>query len=445
MSPVQLLRSLPAVQRRAWLASLEPELALEISQTALFWLRPEQREPRGGDYYLWMIITGRGWGKTFAASHLVHRWARNPRALAGGVLILAGPTYGDVRHKMVEAPGCGVLATAHRRFVPTWSPAQGRGILTWPNGVVAYCVSGSDPDAFRGFNAARLWAEEFASWQDPERAWREGAALALRRGASPRAVLTSTPIPLPFLERMMTFDRCVLSGGSTFDNTVYGEHYLEQIRAQYVVGSDLYEQEVLGKILRRHPKAIFSTETIARFRTYSPPAYTRKVIAVDPAVSDDGASTAECGISVCAEGIDGHCYVLADETCSGDPMYWAPRVAELWAQHGADLVIGEKNQGGKLVEMALRGVARNIPYRSVWSSHGKTTRAEPVAHHYRRGMVHHVGVHQLLEHQMTAWWPGSGMPSPDRMDALVFALVELAGLSQSDDSADANETWEAYA
>lgn len=483
VSAAQLLRALPPAQRKAWLDSLDRELAVELAQTPEFFLRPEQREPTltpgdpvtgvgrvEGDYYLWALITGRGWGKTFTASHLVNKWARDRQAIGNGVIIIAGPTYGDVRHKMVEAQDGGILSTAHERFKPDWSPANGRGILTWPNGVKAVCVSGSDPDAFRGFNAARLWAEELCSWQDPEATWKEGIAPALRRGQNPKAVVTSTPIPLKFLEWLMARKRAVVTRGSTFDNPIYSGSYLEQLRDQYVEGSELWLQEIEGKIILDSPKALFKVSQIVRDRVHGLPegvTLVRVVLAVDPGVAGDesnGGSEsrredgAECGILRVGKGSDGHYYVLEDHSTSGDPAVWPEEVAHVATHEAVDLTVGERNNGGKLVEMAVRaavdGLRRSgelgggsveIPYKSIWSSHGKVTRAEPVAQLYKRGRVHHVGDRfRKLEHQMTRWWPDSGRKSPDRMDALVFAIAELAGLGQEPKGPEQVSTIEGY-
>ncbi len=442
LSAAQVLRSMPVAARQAWLDSLDRELALELKQTPDFWLRPEQQEPRGGDYYLWALITGRGWGKTFTASNLIHKWARDRAAIGSGVIIIAGPSYGDVRQKMVEAQDGGILATAHSRFTPTWSPAQGRGILEWPNGVKAVCVSGGDADAFRGFNIARLWAEELCSWADPETVWKKGIAPALRKGVNPKAIVTSTPIPLPFLEWLMKRKRAVVTRGDTFANDTLAQSYLDQLRDQYVEGSELWLQEVKGQIVLDSPKSLFKLTDIARYRLHAIPegvTIVRKVLGVDPGVTggEEGESArrdegAECGIVGAALGSDGHIYVLSDDSCSGDPMVWAPEVRNVAACDAIDLTVGERNNGGKLVEMAIRAAADGeIAFKSIWSSHGKVTRAEPVAHLYKRGRVHHVGDNfRKLEHQMTRWWPGNGQRSPDRMDALVFACAELAGLGQ---------------
>lgn len=442
------------VFRRQWFATLSPNLRLELAQTAEFWLRPEQHEPTltpgvEGDYYLWLLITGRGWGKTRTAASLVHRWARDRRSIGSGVILIAGPNYGDVRHKIVEAQDSGILALAHRNFRPEWSPANGRGILRWPNGVVGVCVSGSDPDAFRGFNASRLWAEELTAWQDPERAWCEGIAPALRRGANPRAIVTCTPLPLSFLGWLMQRKRAIVTRGTLFDNDALAPAYLEQMKDQYEQGSPLWRQEIMGEIVRDNPRALFRHDWFAAGRLHETPTnIVRKVIGVDPGVVGDSAQGNQCGIVVVAQTANGHYHVLADASCSGDPLVWASEVRRVFETHGADLIVAERNNGGKLVEMAIKAAGPgDVPVKLIWSSHGKLTRAEPVAQLYRRGLVHHVGAFQALEQQAAQWWPGSSLASPDRMDALVFAVAELAGLGQTQDAAepDRNETIGAYA
>lgn len=443
-----VLRSLPEEARRRWLASLDAETAVELSQSPDFLLRDEQVEPAGGDFDTWLVLTGRGWGKTFAASHLVHRWARDRASIGTGCIVVAGASYGDVRLKCVEAQDGGLLATASRHFMPEWLPGNGRGILRWPNGVVAYCVTGSDPDAFRGLNIARVWADEFCSWHDPEGSWKKGLAPALRRGDRPRAVVTTTPIPLKFLKTMMAWRGTVVTRGSTFDNPVHPQSYLDQMDELYPEGSDLRRQEIDGEIVDDNPRALFRHDTFATHRCAALPetvGVQRKVVGVDPGVSGgDGGD--ECGIVTCAQGTDGRFYVLSDDSVSGDVNLWPTDVRLAFARYGADLVVAERNQGGAMVETVIRASgSAHVPVKTVWSSHGKLTRAEPVAHLYRRGLVSHVGSFPKLEHQMTSWWPGSKEPSPDRMDALVFALTELAGLGQAAEEEDDNDTLEAYA
>lgn len=424
---IEALLKFPPEARSRWLRSLSRTELIELGSMPEFWLRREQREPE--DYYLWMLITGRGWGKTFTASHLVHKWAHDKRAIGSGAIVLCGATYSDVRTKMVEAQDGGLLSTAPRRFRPDWKPGNGRGKLIWPNGVIAYTVSGGDYDTIRGLNISRIWCDEFAAWANPEEAWRKAIAPALRK-RKPKGVVTSTPIPLPFLDWLMQRRRVVVTRGSTFDNPVYDEEFLEQIRDQYEEGSAIYRQEILGEIVMDDPRALFTHEVVAKHRTHEPPNLIRKVIGVDPGTDEHGGGD-KCGIVVVGEDERQHFYVLADETTDGNPRHWAPRVRQLVADHGADLVVAERNNGGQMVEMTLSSAAPgHVPYKSVWSSHGKITRAEPVANLYRRGYVHHVGQHKLLESQMCNWWPGCGKPSPDRMDALVFGIVEMARLGQ---------------
>lgn len=447
-SPIiaKLLAESPEV-RREWLRSLTRRELLALKTSPDFWLRPEQHEPNGNDYYLWLLLTGRGWGKTFAASHAVNKWARQRSALGNGVIVIAGATYSDVRLKMVEPPDGGILATSPVNFRPTWSPSTGRGTLRWPNGAQAICVSGSDIDVFRGLNIARLWADEFTSWTDPQGAWERGIVPALRSGPNPRAIITTTPTALSFLKHLTELHRVVVTRGSTFDNPAFGAHFIDQIRRQYVVGSDLYRQEVMGEIVLDDPRALFNQDNIAQWRTHEPPvSVVRIVVGVDPGTAEHNGGN-EAGIVVVALLSNGTCLVLYDASTSGEPRLWIPQVVDTYRAFKADCVVVERNNGGQLVELALRAEDPNIPIKTIWSSHGKMTRAEPVSHKYNHGLVRHYGVHALLEQQMSSWWPGCGKPSPDRMDALVFAVAELLNLhaGATESEPDDQSTWQGYA
>ncbi|MFA6364587.1 DNA-packaging protein [Methanoregula sp.] len=378
--------------------------------------RPAQIPPSGSWQY-WMLKAGRGFGKTRVGGEWSVKQAREiPRSR--GALI--APTAADARDVMVEGES-GILAISPDNFMPLYEPSKRR--LTWPNGTIATLYSGEEPNRLRGPQHHWVWADEMASWKYPE-TW-DMALFGLRLGKNPRAVITTTPRPIAIIKELMKDPRCVVTGGSTYENKDnLAPLFITSIVKKYE-GTRLGRQELNAEILDDNPGALWNRATIEALRSPKPKQFLRIVVGVDPAVSG-GEESDETGIIV--DGVDakGHGYTLADYSIRGTPYEWALQVVRAVQDWKADRVIGEVNNGGDLVEMNLRRIDPNIPFRSVHATRGKAVRAEPIAALYEQGRWHHVGAFPQLEDQMCDWVPNEpNQKSPDRMDAHVWAAIEL--------------------
>jgi phage terminase large subunit-like protein len=321
---------------------------------------------------------------------------------------------------MVEGDS-GILATAPPGKRPTYEPSKRK--LTWPNGASALLFSAEEPERLRGPQCEAFWADEVAAWKYLRETW-DQLMFGFRLGASPRGVATTTPKPLPLLRELLSMEGVVVTRGSTYENRDnLSPVFFQQIIARYE-GSRLGRQELNAELLEDVEGALWSMGMIDALRRREHPKLTRIVVAIDPAVTS-GADSDETGIVVAGLGEDGHGYVLEDLSGRWSPDTWAKKAVGAYRTQKADRIIGEANNGGDLVEVNIRTVDRSAAFKKVHASRGKRTRAEPVAALYEQGKVHHVGGFAELEDQMSQWVPGTGVPSPDRMDALVWALTEL--------------------
>lgn len=381
------------------------------------WARAKQLPPEG-DWRVWLILAGRGFGKTRTGAEWVRALAETGRA---GRIALVGETAGDARDVMVEGES-GLLACCPPWGRPLYEPSKRR--VTWPNGAMATCFSADDPDQLRGPQFDSAWADEIAKWRY-EAAW-DNLMLGLRLGADPRCVATTTPKPRAWLSRLMADPRTVLTRGGTRENAAnLAPAFLDQILARYD-GTRLGRQEIEGEYLVDVPGALWTRALIeaARVPAATVPELQRVVVAVDPAVTS-GAEADETGIVVAGRDAGTGFWVLEDLTGRLSPDLWARRVADAFARVRADTVVCEVNQGGDLVAATLRTVDPTLPVRSVRATRGKRLRAEPVAALYEQGRVRHAGAFDALEDQMTRFTGAPGDASPDRLDALVWALTDL--------------------
>ena len=386
------------------------------------WARSSQRVP-GGEWLAWLILAGRGFGKTRCGAE----WIRGGAETGCKRMALIGATASDVRDTMVEGES-GVLAVSRHDFRPRYEPSKRR--IVWPNGAMATCFSADEPDRLRGPQHDRAWCDELAAWRRAREAW-DNLMFGLRIGLSPQVIVTTTPKPLRLLRELRDDPLTVVTGGSTYENL---ENLSPAFRSRIVSkyeNTTIGEQELLGRLLDEAKGALWKRITIERKRVApgDVPDLSRVAVAIDPAVTS-GEDSDETGI-VCAGLADnGHLYVLADESGVMSPDTWANASVGLLKARSADRIVAETNNGGDLVERVLRTVDKEIPYVGVWASRGKHTRAEPIAALYEQGRVHHVGVLADLEDQMVNWVPGE--PSPDRMDALVWCITYLIGSGQGD-------------
>src|SRR6185437_12677383 len=326
-----------------------------------FWARPNQLPPDGA-WRVWLLLAGRGFGKTRTGAE----WVRAQIEENGARRIaLVAPTAADVRDVMIEGES-GLLAVAAPGMRPDYEPSKRR--LTWPNGAVATCFSAEEPNRLRGPQHDAAWCDELAAWRHEE-AW-DMLMLGLRLGADPRCVVTTTPKPIRLIRQLLGDRGAVVTRGSTYDNAAnLAPAFLAQIVRRYE-GTRLGRQELDAEVLDDVPGALWTREAIDRAKVAVAPALRRVVVAIDPAVST-GEDADETGIVVAALGQDGHGYVLDDLSGRYAPAGWARRAVAAYHAHHADRVVAEVNNGGDLVEATLRAVDAGVAYRAVRASRGK--------------------------------------------------------------------------
>jgi phage terminase large subunit-like protein len=372
----------------------------------------------------WLYMGGRGTGKTRAGAEWVKELVETGAARH---IALVGATFGDTRDTMIEGQS-GVLAVSSPWCRPEYEPSKHR--LTWPNGATASHFSSEESDRLRGPQHDALWGDELASWKDPQSTW-DMAMFGLRVGAHPRWLVTTTPRPIKLLRSLLAREGqdVVVTRGTTFENAAnLAPSFLEAIKARYG-GTRIGRQELNAELLSDTPGALWQLDWLDRDRVDRAPQLVRVVVAIDPAVSTSEGSD-ETGIVVAGLDDAGHVYVLEDLSGKFGPDEWARRAVAAYHRWSADRIIGETNNGGDMIEGVIRSVERNIPYKAVHASRGKAIRAEPVSALYEQAKVHHVGTFASLEDQLCSFTSdfdrGRAGYSPDRLDALVWAITELA-------------------
>ena len=411
------------------LKKVEPEEALRLMYDWKFWARPNQLAPEpdqpcmskacdcNGNWRTWLILAGRGWGKTRAGAEWVNEQVREKRY---GRFHLVGATASDVRDIMVEGPS-GVIPISHPDERPQYRPTK--RAVEWPNGARALCFSAEEFERLRGEQCEAAWADELAAWRYDE-AWTQ-LMLGLRLGMDPRVIVTTTPRPTSRIKKLMTSKSTHLTHGITWENVDnLAATFTDEITREYE-GQLIGRQELYAEILSDAEGALWKRELLEKTRIEDAsrvPAFKRIVIAIDPAVSMR-AESSETGIIVCGQGVDDHAYVIEDLSGRYRVEDWARVAVKAYYRHEADRIIAEKNMGGDMVETTIRVVDESVPIKLVHASRGKYTRAEPIAAAYERGVVHHIGYYDKLEEQMCMWVPGD--PSPDRLDALVWGMTEF--------------------
>jgi phage terminase large subunit-like protein len=399
----------------------------EVEQIAWNWAlhsRPSQRPPPG-NWRTWCVNAGRGFGKTRTGSEFVRAEVEAGRA---PWVALVAPTAADARDVLVEGPA-GLLAVSPPWFRPTYEPSKRR--LSWPNGSVATLFSADEPERLRGPQHALAWLDEFAAYPAAEEVLAQ-VRLGLRLGVDPRLLITTTPRPRAAYRKLLADPTTVVTRGCTADNRAnLPAAYLESIERQYA-GTRTGRQELLGELLEDNPNALWKLDDIDAVRVARAPELRRVVVAVDPALSNNpdsdetGIIAAGAGICECLGKPELHGFVLADASGIMSPADWAKAVRRTFDRYQADRVIAETNAGGQLVELNLRANgASELPLKCIHATRGKALRAEPAAALYEQRKIHHVGVLGELENQMISWNPAEDSFSPDRVDALVYALVEL--------------------
>ncbi len=394
-----------------------------------FWGRPEQQMPRG-EWFIWLIMSGRGWGKTRTAVENIAGMLRGPSPHvappnAPTWLTIIADNPKDMREFSIEGPS-GFLNVGPKEFRPLYEPSK--STLTWKNGAKAVLYSAEDPEALRGASGDFFWWDELAKSKRAQLGW-DNLMFGMREG-NPRGIVTTTPRPIPLLKKLIAASSTIVTRGSTWDNRAnLAPRYFKEVIAP-AMGTRMGRQEIDGEILEDLESALWMREFFDTRRVSSPPELVRIVVAIDPSGGGDS-----IGIVVAGLGVDGRAYVLADYTCNASPAVWGRRAVDAYRRFNADRIIAERNFGGDMVEHVIRTTDATVPYSEVHASRGKTARAEPVAALYEQGRVSHVGEFKELEDQCVLMGPNGfeGAGSPDRVDALVWAITELALEHDADD------------
>jgi phage terminase large subunit-like protein len=416
----------------AFLASLSRRQIELINTDWLSWARVDQIPPAlsqaGIDWTVWLVLGGRGAGKTRTGAEWIRSIVHGNSARgepSAGRIALVGETFADVREVMIDGVS-GLMAVHPRRERPSFE--IGRRRLTWPNGAVAQCFSAEEPEALRGPQFDAAWCDELAKWKNADAAW-DNLQFALRLGRRPREIVTTTPRPTALLKRLAVDPRTALSRAPTAANAYnLAPAFLDEVVSRYA-GTRLGRQELDGDFVEERSDAFWSRAQIERLVIDPPPREVLKriVVAIDPPAGSGADSC--CGIVAAASLASGGFAVLADASVdAARPEQWAATAAELYHALEADQIVAEINQGGDMVESVLRHIDTRLPITKVRASRGKHLRAEPVAALYAQGRVRHAGRFPKLEDEMCLFGP-DGLPdgrSPDRLDALVWALTALS-------------------
>ena len=426
-----MLASLTEEERNAYLETLSIEAKAALKYSWEFWARPNQLEPEG-DWHTWLILAGRGFGKTRTGAETIRKWVCGSTPLGRGQcsrIALVAETGADARDVMVLGES-GLLAVHPADFRPTYHPSK--RLVEWPNGAKAWLYNATEPDQLRGPQHDGAWCDELAKWDYAQETW-DQLQFGLRLGDFPKAIVTTTPRPIPLIRKMVKDDVVRVTSGSTMDNADnMAASFMREIQDKYA-GTRLGRQELNGEILEDIPGALWTRESIDDHRIkQAPEDLERVIVSVDPATSNNEGSD-ETGLVVVGLARDGdgygRGYVLEDASLKGSPEEWASKAVSLYRKWSADKIVAEKNQGGDMVMAVIRAQDRSVPVKLVHASRGKVVRAEPISTLYEQGRVHHVGIFDKLEDQMCLFsvdnirTPAFG--SPDRVDALVWGLTEL--------------------
>jgi phage terminase large subunit-like protein len=427
-----LLAGASRTEIEADLAILSDEEIIALAYDWQLWARSDQLAPetaRSGEAWrTWLFLGGRGAGKTRAGAEWVRTMALGEGAAPGAMgparrIALVGPTINHVRSVMIEGVS-GLMAVHPPHLRPHLEVSKDQ--LVWPNGSVAQFYSAEDPENLRGPQFEIAWCDETSRWRKADYVWTM-LQLALRVGVTPQACVTTTPRASAFLKKLVTDPSTVITHAPTAANADnLAPSFLAQMQQRYG-GTSIGRQELDGAIVDTHSGGLWRKEWFGQQRLSARPELTRIVVAVDPPITSLSTSDA-CGIVIAGLGTDKRAYVLADRTIRGrEPMIWARAAVAAYHDFAADRIVAEANQGGDLVSTVLRQADANVPVKLVKASRGKWMRAEPVAALYAEGRVAHVGEFVLLEEEMIALGPDglANGRSPDRLDALVWAITEL--------------------
>jgi phage terminase large subunit-like protein len=416
------LANAPLKDRIRIINAMSPIDLLKLDARFEPWAHDGQLPPEGEGWRVWLMMAGRGFGKTRAGAEWVHALANAKRGVR---IALVGATMHEARSIMVEGVS-GLLRVAKlngERLV--WEPSLGK--LRWRNGSEAQLFSGENPDGLRGPEHDFAWADELAKWAQPEDAW-SNLQMGLRRGPRARALITTTPRSMSLLERIRDDKWTVMTSGRTDENINLDDRYVEVMTATYG-GTRLGRQELDGELIADVEGSLWPRDLIERSRAERPAVFDRIVVGVDPPAGV-GEGCDACGMVVAGRS-EGRLYVIADESCQGlSPDGWARRVAAAVARWDADMVVAEANNGGAMVDSVLQAAEVGVRVRLVHASKGKAARAEPISLRFESGRAFFAGSFPQLEDELAGLTTGGGYEgpsrSPDRADAMVWAMTELS-------------------
>jgi phage terminase large subunit-like protein len=401
--------------------NLAAELAVELDGWSIL-ARPNQLPPAGDDWFIWLLLAGRGYGKTRS---LVEFVIEKVTAGAAKRVALVAPTAADARDVLVEGPS-GILACSPPWWRPVYEPSKRR--LTWPSGAIGTLYSADEPERLRGPQHDLAAVDELGSWRRPE-AW-DNLMFGLRLGERPLCAVATTPRPTKLVRDLVSREGAgvAVTRGTSYENRDnLAPQFFDSITAKYE-GTRLGRQELMGELLLDVPGALWTRDRLDELRRSQGPVLQRIVVAIDPSGSG-GEEADECGIVAAGIDEDGEAWVLADASGRYQPTEWAKRAIDFYYRLDADRIVAETNFGGQMVEATIRAIDPNVGYRAVSASRGKVARAEPVAALYERGRVHHLGAFPQLEDQMCGFTSAFNRAragfSPGRVDALVWALTDL--------------------
>jgi len=428
----QALRELPDDQVKEALSQLSPKQLESLHHDWSFWARPEQVEPKG-DWNTWFINAGRGFGKTRAGVE----WVREQVKKGHKRIAAVAATNSDIERVMVKGESgflsvCWSGDKTHKgkeMGYPEWSPTK--RTLTWANGAKVEFYSAEEPERLRGPQFSAAWCDELAAWNKDIDTW-DMLQFCLRLGKHPKVCVTTTPKPTKLVRQMTKDPSTHVTTGSTFDNAAnLADTYLKAVKDQYE-GTRLGRQELYAEVMEEAEGALWTTDMLdkAQLDRKDLPQLNRIVVSIDPAVTANKESDMT-GIIVAGVDVNGKGYVLGDYTDRLSPQGWASKAIELYHLYQADRIVAERNQGGDMVRRTLEVEDETVPIKLVHASRGKFARAEPISALYERNLVHHVrnpedghNLHEL-ETQQRTWEPLGSIGSPDRLDALVWALTDL--------------------
>ena len=402
---------------KKFVRSLNDEEARWLWDDWQVWARQDQLPPQDQKWAVWLILGGRGAGKTRAGAE----WVRALASKAPYRIALIGETYLAARSVMVEGES-GLLNIGEVSAQPTFYPSRRQ--LHWRSGAIAQLFSAEDPDALRGPQFHFAWCDELCKWRYAQQSW-DMLQFALRLGKNPKQVITTTPRAMALLKQIMTSPQTITTRASSYANRAHlAASFFDQIIERYH-GTRLGRQEISGELIEDDPDALWNRDMIEASRRAKPENLTRIVVAIDPPASHHHKS-AECGIVIAGLGEDGDSYILGDYSQAGlSPNQWAQRALQACRHYHADRIVAEINQGGDMVEAVIRQKNPKASFKAVRASYGKRSRAEPIAALYEQNRVHHCASFERLEDQMCSWTGSCTQSSPDRLDAMVWALTDL--------------------